>query len=137
VYCTVTYIRPTQCILSQIYVFYYYILFSLRLCSFKHYTSQFQLNTAEFIQVFKKYSTCLDANTLCIVYCILYCIVYCILYCIFIYTSIMIILVQDILLCLQYNIKNEINYVLCHNWLFILLFQMLATSFSLIFYKSS
>jgi len=43
---------------------------------FKQYTSQFQLNRTEFIQGFKKYSTHLDANAVCIVYCI------------FIYTSV-------------------------------------------------
>ena len=65
--------------MSQICVFYYYTLFSPRLCSFKECTLQFQLNRTEFIQGFKKYSRCLGINAECIVYCI------------FTYTSIMIV----------------------------------------------
>jgi len=40
--------------------------------------------------------------------------------------------VEDIPLCLKYNIKMKSNiYSVWHNYLFILLFQMLATSFGL------
>jgi hypothetical protein len=42
------------------------------------------------------------------------------------------ILVQDILLCLKYNIIMKYNmYFVCHSYFCILLFQMLATSFGL------
>ena len=78
VYCTFTYIRWTKCTLSQIcafYYFYYFFLACVHLNSTHHNSSLI----GQFIQGFKKYSTRLDANAVCIVYCI------------FIYTSVMLV----------------------------------------------